>query len=65
MNVVYLGSLLAVVNPAAGGKVGGLSTVEPVVEAGVVTIGEGDHELPRHLSDLGEQREVKKGGDKK
>ena len=48
----YLSGHLAVVYPAETGKVGGLCTVEPVVEASVVAVGEGDHELPGLLSGL-------------
>jgi len=48
----YLCGHLAVVYPAQTGKVGGLCAVEAVVEASVVAVGEGDHELPRLLSGL-------------
>lgn len=43
---------LAVIDPAQRGEVGGLCAVEAVVEAGVVAIGEGDHEVSRLLCDL-------------
>lgn len=52
MKVVYQCGLLAVVDPALGGKVGGLGTVEAVVEAGVIAEREGHDELPRLLSHL-------------
>lgn len=48
----YLGSHLAVVHPAQGGKVCGLCTVEAVVEASVVAIRKGYHKLPFILSYL-------------
>lgn len=48
----YLGSHLAIVHPAQGGKVCGLCTVEAVVEAGVVAIRKGYHKLPLILSYL-------------
>lgn len=46
-----LGGRLAIVDPAQGGEVDGFGAVEAVVEARVVAIGEGDHELAGLLSD--------------
>ena len=46
--------LLSVVNPALCGEVGGLGTVEPVVEPSVVAVGKRHHELACHLGDLGQ-----------
>lgn len=44
--------LLAVFNPSLCGEVGGLSTVEAVVEAGMIGVGESNHELTSLLSNL-------------
>lgn len=54
----HLGGHLAIVYPAQRGKVCGLGAVKAVVEAGVVAIGEGDHELPFILSYLETEREM-------
>lgn len=48
----YLGSHLAIVHPAEGSKVCGLSAVEAVVKASVVSIRKGYHELAFVLSHL-------------
>ena len=48
----YLCGHLAVVYPSETGEVGGLCTVEAVVEASVVAVGERHHELPGLLSGL-------------
>ena len=42
---VALGCLLPIVNPAEGGKVGRLSTIETLVKASMVAVGEGHNEL--------------------
>lgn len=63
----YLSGHLAVINPPQGGKIGGFGTVESMIEAGVVTVGKGDHELSGLLCDLrrkgptGERRPTGKG----
>ena len=41
----------AVIDPARGGEIDGLGAVEAVVEARVVAVGEGHHELARLLRD--------------
>lgn len=43
---------LSVLYPALGGKIGRLSAVEALVEAGVVAVRECDHEFTRLLRDL-------------
>ena len=48
----YLCGHFAIVYPAHSGKVGGLSTVEAMIEASMVAIREGDHELSSFLSNL-------------
>lgn len=48
----YLCGYFSIVDPAHSGKVGGLCTVEAMIEASVVAIREGDHELSSFLSDL-------------
>lgn len=48
----YLGGHFAIVYPAHSGKVGGLGTVEAMIEASMVAIREGDHELSSFLSNL-------------
>lgn len=53
----YLGSHLAVVHPAQGGKVCGLCAVEAMVEASMVAIRKGYHKLPFVLSYLFIERE--------
>lgn len=50
--VPHLCCHFSVVNPAQGGKVGGLGAVEAVIEASVVTIRKCDHKLPSFLGDL-------------
>lgn len=54
----YLCGHLAVVYPAQSGKVGGLRTVEAMIESSMVTIREGDHELSGFLSNLSINHEV-------
>lgn len=49
---VHLRGHFAVVYPAQRGKVCRLRTVEAMIEASVIPIREGDHELPRFLSNL-------------
>lgn len=44
--------MLAVLDPSLSGEVGGLGTVEAVVEAGVIGVREGYHELTSLLCDL-------------
>ena len=44
--------LLSIFNPTLCGKVGGLGTVVAMVEACVVGVGEGHHELTRLLGHL-------------
>ena len=51
-----LGGLLSKLNPSQGGKVGGLSTVEALVEASMVAIGEGDDKVTSLLHHLGQQQ---------
>ena len=53
-----LGGLLSKLNPSQGGKVGGLSTVEALVEASMVAIGEGDDKVTGLLHHLGQQQTV-------
>lgn len=48
----YLFGHFAIVYPAYSGKVGGLRTVEAMIEASMVAIREGDHELSSFLSNL-------------
>lgn len=48
----YLGCHFPVVNPAQSGEVGGLCAVEAVIEASVVTVWKGNHELSSLLGDL-------------
>lgn len=52
---VHLCGHFAVVYPAQRGKVCRLCTVETMIEASVIPIREGDHELPRFLSNLKEE----------
>jgi hypothetical protein len=47
-----LQAALAVLNPPFCSKVGGLCTVEAMVVARVVAVGESDHDLSRLLGDL-------------
>lgn len=54
--VPYQSCLFAIINPSLSGKVGRLSTVEAVVEASMITKGEGHDELPSLLSDLNTKR---------
>ena len=61
MVTVALRGLLPKVNPASGGKVGGLCTVEACVEARVVAIGERDDEVAGLLGHLGGQGTVREG----
>lgn len=56
----HLSRHLAIVDPAEGGEVSGLGTVEAMVEASVVAIGKGDHKLSFVLSYLSRQKERKK-----
>lgn len=51
-----LGGLLSKLNPSQGGKVGGLGTVEALVEASMVAIGEGDDKVTSLLHHLGQQQ---------
>ena len=48
----YLCGYFAIVYPTQRGEVGGLRTVEAMIEASMVAIREGDHELSSFLSDL-------------
>jgi len=48
----YQGCLFAVINPPLRGKVGRLGTVEPMIETGMVSKGEGHNKLPDLLSNL-------------
>lgn len=48
----YQRGLFAVIDPSLSGKIGGLSTVESMVEAGVIAEGEGDDELAGFLRHL-------------
>lgn len=48
----YQRGLFAVINPSLSGKIGGLSTVESMVEAGVIAEWEGDDELAGFLRHL-------------
>lgn len=59
IQVAYLGGHFAIVNPAQCGKVGGLSTVEAVVEPSMVAVWECDHELPCFLCDLNSTHKMK------
>lgn len=52
---VHLCGHFAVVYPAQRGKVCRLRTVETMIEASVIPIREGDHELPCFLSNLKEE----------
>lgn len=58
----YLSGHLAVINPPQGGKIGRLSAVESMIEAGVVAVGKGDHELPGLLRDLRKKSPTGEGG---
>lgn len=51
-SAAYQRGVLAVVDPALHGKVGGLGAVEAVVESGVVAEREGDDKLARFLRHL-------------
>lgn len=53
---MYQHSLLAILNPPTGRKIGGLGAVEAMVKASVVAIREGDHKLSSFLSYLHENR---------
>lgn len=57
----YLCGHFAIVDPAQRGKVSGLSAVEAMVEARMVTIRERDHELPGFLCNLQESEELSGG----
>lgn len=50
--------LLAILYPSFRGEVGGLRTVETMVETSMIGVGESDHELTGFLCDL--QRSSKK-----
>lgn len=63
-NRAYLCGHFAVIYPAQGGKVSGLCTVEAVIEACVVAIREGDHELSSFLSNLEKDEDTHRGGRK-
>lgn len=52
----HLRGHLAVIDPAQGCEVGGFGTVESVVESGVISVRERDHELALFLSDLREKK---------
>ena len=58
----YLSGHLAIINPPQGGKIGRLGAVESVIEAGMVAIGKGDHELPGLLRDLRKKSPTGEGG---
>ena len=51
-----LGGLLSKLDPPQGGKVGGLGTVEALIEASMVAIGEGDDEVASLLHHLRSQQ---------
>lgn len=53
-----LGGLLSKLNPSQGGKVGGLGTVEALVEASMVAIGEGDDKVTSLLHHLGNNKQL-------
>ena len=55
LSAVALGGLLSKLDPPQGGKVGGLSTVETLIEASMVAIGEGDDEVASLLHHLRSQ----------
>lgn len=52
----YQYSLLAVLDPPTGSKIGRLGTVEAMVEASMVTIGKSDHKLSSFLGHLKKSR---------
>lgn len=54
----YLCGHFAIVYPAQSGKVRGLGTVETMIEASVVAIRKGDHELSSFLSNLETEKDT-------
>ena len=56
LSAVALSCLLSKLNPPQGGKVGRLSTVEALIEASMVPIGEGDDEVASLLYHLRSQQ---------
>lgn len=52
----YQHSLLAILNPPSGSKIGRLCTVEAMVEASMVTIWKSDHKLSSFLGHLKKSR---------
>lgn len=55
MKHAHLRGHLAVIDPAQGCEVGGFGAVESVVESGMISVRERDHELALFLSDLREK----------